>query len=391
MESNVTVPERPRRWTGLVLVAGVAALLGGLLLTGVVPRKAQRKALEAAAEQSRVFNVARAVPADPTTEIVLPSSVEAAQETPIYPRVNGYVKRIAVDIGSQVNAGDVLAEIETPELDQQVSQAQAAKEQAAANLRLADVSYGRWQEMQKSKIVTAQDVDERRSAYDARKADMTAAEANVHRLEQTRAFQKITAPFSGTITKRFVEVGQLVTGDLNDSTRILFRLERASSLRAIVNVPQFYYRSIKVGQPVALSFREVPGRAFTGTVVRTAGALDGATRTLRVEVQVPNEKAELIPGLYAEVRFKVLRDTPPLAVPARALITQSAGPQIATVDEANRVTLRSVIIDRDLGKTLELASGIEVNARFIVNPTDTLRDGAIVRVEGAESPKIAQR
>lgn len=392
MESNVTVPERPRRWTGLVLIAGFATLLGGLLLAGVLPRKAQRKALEAAAaEQARVFNVARATAADPTTEIVLPSSVEAAQETPIYPRVNGYVKRITVDIGSQVNAGDVLAEIETPELDQQVSQAQAAREQAAANLRLADVSFGRWQEMQKSKIVTAQDVDERRSAFDARKADMTAAEANVHRLEQTRAFQKITAPFSGTITKRFVEVGQLVTGDLNDSTRILFRLERASSLRAFVNVPQFYYRSIKVGQPVALSFREAPGRAFTGSVVRTAGALDGATRTLRVEVQVPNEKAELIPGLYAEVRFKVLRDTPPLAVPARALITQSAGPQIATVDEANRVTLRSVIIDRDLGKTLELASGIEANARYIVNPTDTLRDGMVIRVEGAESPKIAQR
>jgi RND family efflux transporter MFP subunit len=387
-----TALPRTRRWLGPVLLVALTATLGGLLLTGVIPRRAQLRALTvAASESTRVYSVARAAAADATTEIVLPSSVEASQETPLYPRVNGYVKRIAVDIGSQVKAGDVLAEIETPELDQQVTQAKAAQEQANANLRLAEVSYGRWRDMQNSKIVAPQEVDERKGALDARKADLNAAEANVQRLEQTRGFQNITAPFDGTITKRFVEVGQLVTGDLNDSTRILFRLEHTSALRAFVNVPQFFYRSVKIGQAVALSFKEVPGRAFTGKVVRTAGALDNTTRTLRVEVQVPNESAELIPGLYAEVRFTVRRDTPPLAVPARALITQAAGPQIATLDEANRVTLRSVSIERDLGKTLELASGLEVNARYIANPTDTLRDGMIVRVDGAEPAKLAQR
>src|SRR6478735_526375 len=270
VETNVTTPPRPRRWLGPVILVTLTAVLGGLLLAGVLPRKAQLKTLEvAASEKGRVYSVAKAMPADATAELALPSSVEASQETPLYPRVNGYVKRIAVDIGSQVKAGDVLAEIETPELDQQVMQAKAAMEQASANLRLAEISYGRWRDMQNSKIVAPQEVDERKGALDARKADLGAAEANVQRLEQTRGFQKITAPFAGTITKRFVEVGQLVTGDLNDSTRILFRLEHTAALRAFVNVPQFYYRSIKIGQPVALNFKEVPGRAFAGKVVRT--------------------------------------------------------------------------------------------------------------------------
>ena len=186
--------------------------------------------------------------------------------------------------------------------------------------------------MQNSRIVAAQEVDERKGALDARKADRNAAEANLQSLTQTQSFQKITAPFAGTVTKRFVEVGQLVTGNLNDSTRILFRIEHTAALRAFINVPQSYYRNISTGQTVALSFREVPGRTFPGTVVRTAGALDSATRTLRTEIQVPNEAGELIPGLYAEVKFQVQREHPPVTVPARAVIIQSAGPQIATVN-----------------------------------------------------------
>jgi RND family efflux transporter MFP subunit len=383
---------KSRRWLAPILLLALVAVLGGMLLVGVVPRVKHVKQLErAAAAHIATVSVAIATSGETTTELVLPSSVEAAQETPLYPRVNGYVKRIVADIGAKVNAGDVLAEIETPELDQQVNQAKAALEQATANMTLAATTSGRWQELQKSRVVAPQEVDERKGALDARKADRIAAEANLQRLTQTQSFQKITAPFAGTVTKRFVEVGQLVTGDLNDTTRILFRIEHTAALRAFINVPQSYYRNISVGQTVALSFREVPGRTFPGTVVRTAGALDSATRTLRTEIQVPNEAGELIPGLYAEVKFQVQREHPPIVIPARAVIIQSAGPQIATVNEENRVAIHAVTLGRDFGKTVEIASGLEAGARFILNPTDTLRDGATVQVEKSEPAKVASR
>ncbi|MEA3212894.1 MAG: hypothetical protein QOE70_5951 [Chthoniobacter sp.] len=381
-----------RPWLASTLLLVLVVVLGGMLLAGVVPRRTHVKQLEkAAAARLATVSVAIAAPGEATTELVLPSSVEAAQETPLYPRVNGYVKRIVADIGAKVQAGDLLAEIETPELDQQVRQARAALEQAAANLTLAATTSGRWQELQRTRVVAAQEVDERKGALDARKADRAAAEANLQRLEQMQSFQKITAPFSGTVTKRFVEVGQLVTGDLNDATRILFRLEHTAALRAFINVPQSYYRNISNGQTVALSFREVPGRTFPGTVVRTAGALDSATRTLRTEIQVPNQAGELIPGLYAEVKFQVQRENPPISVPARALIIQSNGPQIATVDTGNRVTLQAVALGRDFGKTVEIASGLQAGARFVLNPTDTLRDGATVQVEDSEPAKLAMK
>ena len=385
-------PHHRRRWTAPALLLALAAVLGALWIGGVAPRRAHLHRLEAAAAAYvPTYTVAVATAGEAASELVLPSSVEASQETPLYPRVNGYVKRIVTDIGARVQAGDILAEIETPELDQQVHQARAAFDQARPNLTLAQTTSSRWQDLGKNRVVAAQDVDERKGALDARKADLAAAEANVHRLEQMQGYQKITAPFAGTVTKRFVEVGQLVTGDLNDTTRILFQLQHTASLRAFVNVPQSAFRNVAVGQSVMLSFRELPGRTFPGTVARTAGALDGGTRTLRTEIQVPNETGELLPGLYAEVKFALERDKPPVTIPARALILQTEGPQIALVDAANRVSLRGVTIVRDLGKTLELATGVETGARYIVNPTDTIREGLTIRVEAPETQKIATK
>ena len=381
-----------RRWLAPTLLLGLAAVLGLLWLAGVTPRRAHLHQLERTAVANvPAYAVAIAAVGESAAELVLPSSVEAAQETPLYPRVNGYVKQIVTDIGAKVKAGDVLAEIETPELDQQVSAARAALDQARANLTLAGVSFGRWQELQKSRVVAAQEVDERKGARDARQADLAAAEANVQRLEKMQSYQKITAPFAGTVTQRFVEVGQLVTGDLNDATRVLFQLQHTATLRAFVNVPQSSFRSVSVGQTVALTFRELPGRTFPGTVVRTAGALDHSTRTLRTEIQVPNEAGELLPGLYTEVKFALQREQPPITIPARALIIQTDAPQIATVDEQNHVALRPVTIVRDLGKTVELGTGLEAGARYIANPTDTLRDGMMIKVEVAAPSEIASR
>jgi RND family efflux transporter MFP subunit len=391
-QATETRPIRSRRGLAPVLLLGLTAVLGGLLLAGVLPRRSHLQQLEQeAVARVPLVSVAIAAPGEATAELLLPSSVEAAQETPLYPRVNGYVKRIHADIGAKVQAGAVLAEIETPELDQQVAQARAALEQTQANFTLAATSYARWQEMQRSRIVAAQEVDERKSALDARKADRTAAEANLQRLAQTQSFQKITAPFAGTVTKRFVEVGQLVTGDLNDTTRVLFRLEQTATLRAFINVPQSYYRNVSVGQTVALGFRELPNRTFTGAVVRTAGALDPATRTLRTEIQVPNEAGELIPGLYAEVKFLVQRERPPITVPARAIIIQSAGPQVATINGENRVTFHAVTLGRDTGKAVEVLTGLPTGTRYITNPTDTLRDGALVQIEAPEPVKVAAK
>lgn len=375
------------RWKAPLVLFATTTLAAALLAAGVVPRLIHRGELEkaASAAQLPVVSVGTATAGETNAELILPSSVEAQQTTPIYPRVNGYVKRIVADIGAKVEAGALLAEIETPELDEQVNAAQAALAQARANLKIAQTTWTRWQELGKNRVVAPQEVDERQSTLEARKADLTAGEANLERLERLRGFQRITAPFDGTVTQRHIEVGQLVTGDLNDETRILYRVEQTQTLRAFINVPQSYYRLVSVGQGVELAFKEVPGRTFSGKVVRTAGSLDSATRTLRTEIQVPNETAELVPGLFAEVKFNVQREQPPITIPARALIIQTAGPQIATLSNDNQVKLASVVVGRDLGKTIELASGLPVGVRFITNPNDTLRDGTTVRVGSDET------
>jgi RND family efflux transporter MFP subunit len=379
-QPTATKLPKSSRWKAPLVLFATATIAAGLLAAGVVPRLVHRGQLEkaAAAAQMPIVSVGTATAGETNAELILPSSVEAQQTTPIYPRVNGYVKRIVADIGAFVKAGDVLAEIETPELDEQVNVAQAALAQARANLKIAQTTWTRWQELGRNRVVAPQEVDERQSSLEARKADLAAAEANLERLERLRGFQKITAPFDGTVTQRHIEVGQLVTGDLNDETRILYRIEQTQTLRAFINVPQSYYRLVGVGQDVDLAFKEVPGRTFAGKVVRTAGSLDAATRTLRTEIQVPNKRTELVPGLFAEVKFKVQREQPPITIPARALIIQTAGPQIATLSDDNQVKLASVVVGRDLGKTIELASGLPAGTRFVTNPNDTLRDGTTV-------------
>jgi len=243
-------PPENSRWKAPLLLLGTSLLAAALLTAGLIPRLAHRRQLEKAAAASPlpIFTVETAAAGQTNAELLLPSSVEAQQTTPIYPRVNGYVKTIIADIGARVKAGDLLAEIETPELDEQVNSATAALAQARANAKIAQTTWERWQQLGKNRVVAPQDVDEREAALEARKADVAAAEANLQRLERMRGFQKIVAPFDGTVTQRHIEVGQLVTGDLNDETRILYRMEQTQTLRAFINVPQSDYRFISVGQ-----------------------------------------------------------------------------------------------------------------------------------------------
>lgn len=383
--SAVVRAKRPRNWMSPVLAVGLTVILGVLIASGIIPRRVNVQALEAEAP-SNTFKavVEAATPASSTFDLTLPSRVEAAQETPIYSRVSGYVKEIGFDIGAQVRAGDVLAVIETPELDEQVNQVKATVAQTTADLQLAQTSFERWTKLQKGNVVAAQEVDERKAALDARKADNESARSNLDRLQRLQSFQRIIAPFDGTVTKRLIEVGELVTADTNDASRKLFELANTATLRAFVDVPQTYFRLVTVGQSANLVFREFPGRAFPATVVRTAGALDDLTRTLRTELHVPNDKADLLPGLYTEVILHVLRERPPIAIPAKALVIGPNGVQVATTDEHNRVTLRKVTIDRDLGDTVEIIAGLEPGEKFITNPSDRLADGTVVEIEEPE-------
>lgn len=389
-EVAVQAPKLPRRHLSPMIVAGFLLALGALFTAGVLPRLKHAGMLQrestAATTPAVLIETAEAGPAN--TKIVLPTSTEAERDTPIYARTNGYLKAFYVDIGAHVKEGQVLAEIETPEIDEQLRQAQAALMQAKANLALAQATFARWQKLLDSKVIATQEYDERKAQLDTAKANVAAAEANVQRLVRMQEFQKVVAPYSGTITERDTDVGALVTGD-NNSGRMLFRIAQTDRLRVFVNVPQSEYRLIHDGVTADLAFREFPGRTFSGKVVRSAGALTPSTRTLRTEIEVPNEKGELIPGLYASVKFNLRQEQPMVVVPSRAVIIQANGAQVATVDAGNRVTLQPVALGRDLGKQIEIASGLQPGDHFITNPTDTLRDGMTVRAETLEPVKIA--
>ena len=316
--------------------------------------------------------------ANDAQNVTLPGNVQAFVETPIYARTAGYLKKWYVDIGGRVQAGQLLALIDTPEVDQQLRQAEAAEQQAQANLDLAKTTAERWQNLLKSDGVSQQEVDQNVAAYKARQADYQAAVANVDRLKDLQSFQRVTAPFSGVITARSVDIGALIS---NGNTQQLFKLAQVDVLRIYVNVPEPYGNDMRFGIPAELHVAEFVNRTFAGKVVRTAGAIDTASRTLLTEVDVPNPKGEIMPGAYAQVAFHLKGDEMrPLVIPSNTLIFRSAGSQVAVV-ENNRAHLRKVTIGRDFGATLEVASGLNDGEAVIVNPPDSLSDGQAVTVQ----------
>lgn len=309
--------------------------------------------------------------------ITFPGNVQAFVETPIYARTAGYLTKWYVDIGGRVQAGQLLAQIDTPEVDQQLRQAQAAQLQAQANLDLAKTTADRWQNLLKSDGVSQQEVDQNVSAYKARQADFEAAVANVDRLKYLQSFQRVTAPFSGVVTARNVDIGALIA---DGNTQQLFKMAQIDVLRVYVNVPEPYGNAMVAGVPAELHVAEFVNRTFAGKVVRTAGAIDPASRTLLTEVDVPNPKGEIMPGAYAEVAFHLKSVARPLVVPSNTLIFRSPGAQVAVV-ENNHARLRSVSIGRDFGSSLEIVSGLTDNDEVILNPPDSLIDGQPVTVQ----------
>ena len=395
---NMLAQSQPKasRRSRYVVIAGVALVIVAGLALGVIPRlRAQSKLVAATQEVTlRTVTVTNATRLASSVQLALPGDVRAFEETKIYARADGYLLKWNSDIGAKVEAGQVLAEIDTPELDQELNQSRAALAQAQANLVLARSSAERWQRLLKDRAVSQQEVDEKTSALAAREADVKAAEAAVARLEKLSSFKEVRAPFAGTITRRHVDTGALIRAGGNASA--LFDLAQTDTLRIQVNVPQAYLRDIAIGSTVAIAVAEYPGRAFPGKVLRTSGAFDATTRTMLTEIEVPNRNGELFPGIHVDVQLTLAQANPPIVVPARAVIIRGEGLQVAEVDDANAIRLQKVQAGRDLGRTVEIVSGLSDGARIVTNPTDTLVEGMPVRIAGtqtasAKANQIAKR
>ena len=361
----------------VVLVILVLALSGGLSVLSRM-RDAQALAKETDIDSVATVAVVHPVAEKPDEELVLPASLQAYEESPIYARTNGYLLRWYKDIGSRVAKGELLAEIDTPEVDQELSQARAGRQQSAAQLDLAKISADRWQNLRKTDSVSQQETDTQTNAYQQAVANLAAADANVRRLEQLESFKHVYAPFAGVLTKRNVDPGALINAGSSGAS--LFTLARVDPLRVFVNVPQAYSPAIKDGIPAYVTLQEIAGLKFRGTVARTADAIDPATRTLLTEVDVPNKDGRLLPGSFGEVHFLPRINAAKVTVPVNAMLFRKEGARLAIVGADNKVQLRPITIGRDYGTTIEILGGVSLEDRVIINPADALEDGQIVNV-----------
>jgi RND family efflux transporter MFP subunit len=359
------------------MVAGLLVVVG--VLFGLVPRLHHREALRAETLElaTPIVTVVSPAAAESATSLLLPAEVRPFLEAPIYARASGYLKRWLVDIGAQVKEGDLLAEIDTPELNQELAQARAQLGQADAALTLAKTTAARWAELVKSSSVSEQEAAEKQADLELKTANVEAARANVRRLEELQSFESVRAPFAGTITARNTDVGQLISAA---SGRELFRLAQTGILRVYVRVPQTSARSIAPGQIAELNVREIPGRTFPAKVVRTSGAMSAESRTLLTELQVDNSRGELLAGTFAEVRFNETVNDSTLTLPANTLLFRAEGPQVGVVTSGGKVELRKVALGRDFGPTIEILSGVSSNEQVILNPADSLVSGGTVKM-----------
>src|SRR5215471_20220300 len=409
----------PSRGTLVLLALFTIVLIVAGFFAGYLPRQRREQVLAAESKDNalslpQVF-FSQVTRSGTRSELVLPGNIQAVTEAPVLARATSYVRKRYVDIGDRVKAGQVVAEIEAPELDQQilqanatieqirstVQQAEAALLQGKANENLAKVNAGRYENLFKRGVVSRQEHDTYQAQYAAQQANVqalekaaaaarstvSAAEANLARLNQLKTYQTVRAPFDGVITVRGVDTGALV----NEGNTLLFRIAQTNSLRIYLNLPQSDADSVKVGQHATVTIPELPGRKFDGLVTRTANALDPATRTLLTEVQVQNQNGALMPGMYAQVDLAVPRHDPPLVIPGDTLIVRSDGPQVATIGEDDTVHFSRITLGRDYGDRIEALSGVIDGQRLIINPSDSVREGAKVKPVAAAAKPAAKK
>jgi len=380
VEQEQRRPKGTRVFTILFLVVIVLVILGAFTL---FQRRTQYQALAKETETLAIPTVAviHAGMESAEEDLVLPGAMQAYVESPIYARTNGYLKKWYHDIGSRVRQGDLLADIDTPEVDQQLSQARADLNTSQANANLSKITATRYQELIKTDGVSKQEVDNAVGDLEAKVANVKSAEANVRRLEELESFKHIYAPFSGVITRRNVDTGTLINAGNGGASEQLFVLAQTDPIRVYVSVPEAYAPSIRAGLGAFLELTQYPGQRFQGKVVRTAESIDTGTRTLLTEVDVPNHTGALLPGGYSQAHLQVKVTGARLAVPVNALLFRSEGLRAVVVDANHRAHLRAITVGRDYGTTLEVLQGLDVNDWIVLNPADSLDDGQEVRVK----------
>ncbi|CAM2143901.1 membrane fusion protein, multidrug efflux system [Pararobbsia alpina] len=386
------LPPRDREWrrAKIAILVVLIVLAIGAART-IVSDVIQRHAVAATTKENAVqyVNVVEPKPAQASGDTLLPGTLRGYVESPIYARATGYLLHWYVDIGARVKQGQLLADLDTPEIDQELAQAVAQQEQANASLGLAKSSLVRWQQLRQRDAVSQQELDERDSTYTQDIANVKAAEANVARLRQLESFKRIVAPFNGVITQRNIDVGDLIDAG-SGTSRALFALAQADPLRVNVQVPQAYAEGIHEGQEATVTQAELPGTDFHGTITHISGAIDVPTRSLEIEVRLPNPDNKLRPGAYVQVGLHGKVSHERVLVPGNALLFRAEGPRLAVVDANGHVSLRKIVIAQDLGQSLEIESGIEPTDKVIVNPSDSIADGDQVKIapaQGASSTK----
>ncbi|MGO9088187.1 MAG: efflux RND transporter periplasmic adaptor subunit [Candidatus Sulfotelmatobacter sp.] len=385
------LPPAPARKALLMVGVVLSLLIVGAVITMLV-RIHNDNVLAKETEQESVPTVAVVHPVaeKPDEELVLPGTMQAYEESPIYARTNGYLLRWYKDIGSRVTQGELLADIDTPEVDQELMQARANRQQIVAQLDLAKINADRYVNLRKTDSVSQQEADQQSSGYDQAVANLAAADANVRRLEELESFKHVYSPFTGVLTKRTVDPGALINAGVSGAAgKELFDIAKVDPLRVYVSVPQSYAPSIRNGMDAVVTLQEYPGEKFRGTVVRTAEAIDPATRTLLTEVDVPNKKGQLLPGSYGEVHFRVGMNAQKVTLPVNTMLFRQEGAQVAIVGIDGKVHLRPITIGRDYGTTLEILGGVEVGDRVVINPADSLEEGQPVNAAPENAPPVS--
>jgi RND family efflux transporter MFP subunit len=379
-------PEKKSRLFLYLLLGALALVILGAFT--LLQRRTQYRALANETEKMAVptVSVVHPTPEPGQEDLVLPSTTQAYVESPIYARTNGYLKKWYHDIGSRVQRGELLADIDTPEIDQQLSQARADLNTSKANEDLSKITAVRYQELIKTDGVSKQEVDNAVGDYAAKKATTASNEANVRRLEDLESFKHIYAPFSGVITQRNIDIGNLINAGNGGTAQQLFNLAQTDPIRAYVRVPEVYAGTIHAGLGAYLELSQYPGDKFQGKVARTADAIDLASRTLNTEVDVPNKDGRLLPGGYAQVHLLVKVDGQRLQVPVNALLFRSEGLRAVIIDENHKTHLQPLSIGRDYGTALEVLQGLKATDWIVLNPPDSLEEGLQVHVKELPRP-----